>query len=147
MNLQPTNDLLVIREVSQQTIKTDWGFELPATADNLETPYTGEVLFCGKGKHATLSQAAVDVVAALAALVDQYHKMSNIEWPSRGISLLHWSNAEKALKAHAETNQRIPMEVKIGDKVIFSKNGRQHFRIDGQDVTVCGQNSVMAVIE
>jgi co-chaperonin GroES (HSP10) len=146
MHIKPTNDLLVIREISQKTVKTDWGFELPATADNIDTPYTGEVLFTGPGKHAKLSQAAEDVVESLRSLIDQFHRMPNVDWPSRGISLQHWAAAEKALKSHDETAQRIPMQVKQGDEVIFSKNGRQFFKINGEMVTVCGEASIMAVI-
>lgn len=41
----------------------------------------------------------------------------------------------------------IPMDVKIGDKVIFSTNGHQITKIKGEELVVTRQNSIMGVID
>jgi len=42
---------------------------------------------------------------------------------------------------------RIPMQVKVGDKVIYSRHGHQTFRVDGDDLVTFGQDSVIGVLE
>ena len=44
-------------------------------------------------------------------------------------------------------SQRIPMQVKVGDKVIFSTNGHQITKVGGEELVVLRQDSVIAVID
>ncbi len=42
--------------------------------------------------------------------------------------------------------QRIPMMVKVGDKVLFSRNGHQKFRYEGRDYVTFGEASVIGIV-
>ncbi|MGB9812046.1 MAG: co-chaperone GroES [Thermovenabulum sp.] len=43
--------------------------------------------------------------------------------------------------------QRVPLEVKVGDKVIFSKYAGTEVKIDDQEYLILRQSDVLAVIE
>lgn len=43
--------------------------------------------------------------------------------------------------------QRIPMEVKVGDAVIFSKYAGTEVKVDGKDYLIVRQNDVLAIAE
>lgn len=144
--LKPTNDLLVIRRIVEEEPRTPAGILLPPTEDSANTPYRGVVVAAGPGKHAKLSGAGEDVVAALATLVGQYHAMPSVTEGLRGIPLQHWQAAVDALGAHHDT-QRNDMQVKVGDTVVFSRNGFQEFKIDGETLIVMGEASIMGVLE
>lgn len=42
--------------------------------------------------------------------------------------------------------KRIPMEVKVGDKVLFSKYGYDEVKVDEQDYFIVGESSILAVL-
>ena len=41
----------------------------------------------------------------------------------------------------------VVMELKVGDKVLYSKYAGSEFKIDGKDVTITRQSDVLAVVE
>lgn len=41
----------------------------------------------------------------------------------------------------------IPMDVKPGDKVIFSTNGHQITQVDGEELVVTRQNSIIGIVD
>ena len=43
--------------------------------------------------------------------------------------------------------KRVPMDVKVGDKVFFAKYGGSEIKLDGVEYIVIGQSDIMAVIE
>ncbi|KXZ39110.1 chaperonin GroES [Alkalithermobacter thermoalcaliphilus JW-YL-7 = DSM 7308] len=43
--------------------------------------------------------------------------------------------------------KEIKMEVKVGDRVIFSKYAGTEVKIDGQEYTILRQNDILAVVE
>ena len=43
--------------------------------------------------------------------------------------------------------KRTPMDVKVGDKVFYSKYGGSEIKIDGVEYIVIGQSEIMAVVE
>jgi chaperonin GroES len=45
-----------------------------------------------------------------------------------------------------EDGQRIPMDVKVGDKVIYSKYGGTEVKVDGEEYLVLSARDVLAVI-
>ena len=45
-----------------------------------------------------------------------------------------------------ENGQKIPLEVKVGDKVIFSKYAGTEIKIDGQNVLILNERDVHAFI-
>ena len=47
----------------------------------------------------------------------------------------------------ADDGKRIPMEVKVGDMVIFSKYSGTEVKLDGETYLVIGERDVLAVIE
>ena len=46
-----------------------------------------------------------------------------------------------------DKGQRIPMDVKLGDKVVFSKYGGTELSYGGQDYLILGSRDILAVIE
>ena len=43
--------------------------------------------------------------------------------------------------------KRIEMEVKIGDKVLFSKYAGTEVKVDGEEYTILKQDDILAVVE
>ena len=43
--------------------------------------------------------------------------------------------------------KEVVMQVKVGDKVLYSKYAGSEFKIDGKEVTIMRQSDVLAVIE
>lgn len=43
--------------------------------------------------------------------------------------------------------KRVPMEIKVGDIVLFTKYGPTEVKIDGKELLVLNQSDVMAVLE
>jgi len=41
----------------------------------------------------------------------------------------------------------IPLQVKVGDKVLFTKYGPNEFKIDGKEYLIAKQEDILAVIE
>lgn len=46
-----------------------------------------------------------------------------------------------------EDGQRVPMEVKVGDKVIYSKYGGTEVKIEGEEYIILSSRDILAVIE
>ena len=46
-----------------------------------------------------------------------------------------------------ENGQRAPMEVKVGNKILFKKYGPDEFKIDDEEVLVLSQSDVIAILE
>lgn len=144
--LRPTNDLLVIRRIVEEQPRTAAGILLPPVEESANTPYRGVVVAAGPGKHAKLSAAGKAVVESLTKLVDLYHAMPTITEGPRGIALNHWQDAVDALSEHRNA-QRVEMSVKVGDVVVFSRNGFQEFKLDGEVFIVMGEASIMGILE
>ncbi|MGL4773342.1 MAG: co-chaperone GroES [Clostridium sp.] len=43
--------------------------------------------------------------------------------------------------------KRIPMEVKVGDKVLYSKYAGTEVKVEGQEYTILKQDDILAVVE
>ncbi|MHB0912841.1 MAG: co-chaperone GroES [Armatimonadota bacterium] len=46
-----------------------------------------------------------------------------------------------------DTGTLVPMEVKVGDKIIYSKYGGTQVKIDGEEYVILRQDDVLSVIE
>ena len=46
-----------------------------------------------------------------------------------------------------ENGQKLPLEVKKGDKVLFSKYGGTEVKIDGEELLILSERDVLAVLE
>ncbi len=134
--MKPLNDLLIVRPLPDPAPVTSWGFELPATPDHADTPLRGLVLAAGDGRRPRLSGAGVAVVEALRALVTEHgHRSAD------------YDAAAAALTLHDQTPARVPMSVAVGDTVLYSKHGHQMFRLNGEDLVVLQEASVLGVLE
>ena len=49
--------------------------------------------------------------------------------------------------AYSEDGKLIPMEVKVGDKVITSKYSGTEVKMDGAEYTIVKQSDVLAIVE
>ncbi|NLW58828.1 MAG: co-chaperone GroES [Firmicutes bacterium] len=46
-----------------------------------------------------------------------------------------------------ENGQKVPMEVKVGDKVLFAKYAGTEVKLDGEEYMVLKEGDVLAIIE
>ncbi|HOI82081.1 MAG TPA: co-chaperone GroES [Synergistales bacterium] len=46
-----------------------------------------------------------------------------------------------------ENGQKLPLEVKTGDKILFSKYGGTEVKIDGEDLLILSERDVLAILE
>lgn len=46
-----------------------------------------------------------------------------------------------------EEGKRMPMEVKVGDIVLFTKYGPTEVKVDGKELLILNQSDVLAVVE
>ena len=46
-----------------------------------------------------------------------------------------------------DTGKVVPMDVKVGDKIIFAKYGGTEIKVDGEEYIILRQEDVLAVIE
>jgi chaperonin GroES len=46
-----------------------------------------------------------------------------------------------------EEGKIVPMEVKVGDKVIYSKYGGTEVRVDEEDLLILSQNDILAIVQ
>jgi chaperonin GroES len=46
-----------------------------------------------------------------------------------------------------EDGERIPMEVKIGDKVLYAKYGGTEVKVDGKKLLILKESDILAVVE
>ena len=49
--------------------------------------------------------------------------------------------------AHTDDGKLIPMDVKVGDKVITSKYSGTEVKVDGVEYTIVKQGDILAVVE
>lgn len=46
-----------------------------------------------------------------------------------------------------ENGQKLPLEVKVGDRIIFSKYAGTEVKLDGEDYVIFSERDVLAIIE
>ena len=49
--------------------------------------------------------------------------------------------------AIGDDNERVPLDVKPGDKILFGKWGGTEIKVDGEDYIVMGEDEVLAIVE
>ena len=49
--------------------------------------------------------------------------------------------------AIGDDNERVPLDVKAGDKILFGKWGGTEVKIDGEDLLIMKESDIMGVIE
>ncbi|MCL2147697.1 MAG: co-chaperone GroES [Synergistaceae bacterium] len=46
-----------------------------------------------------------------------------------------------------ENGQKLPLEVKVGDRIIFSKYAGTEIKVDGEELVIFSERDVLAIIE
>ena len=46
-----------------------------------------------------------------------------------------------------DDNERVPMDIKVGDKVVYSKYGGTEITIEGEDLLILSGRDVLAVVK
>ena len=46
-----------------------------------------------------------------------------------------------------DDNERIPMDIKVGDKVVYSKYGGTEITIEGEDLLILQARDVLAIVD
>ena len=46
-----------------------------------------------------------------------------------------------------DDGERVPMDVKVGDKVLYAKYAGTEFKIDGEEYLIVSQKDILAVVE
>jgi len=46
-----------------------------------------------------------------------------------------------------EDGKRVPLEVKKGDRVIFTKYGGDEIKVNGEELKIISENDVLAIVE
>lgn len=81
--------------------------------------------------------------------------ISDIETTASGIIIPETASKDRPQKAEvlavgpglmSKTGNRLPMDVKVGDKVLVSKYAADEVKIDGEGYYVIRQSSILAVI-
>ena len=49
--------------------------------------------------------------------------------------------------ARAEDGSITPLDVKVGDRVLFSKYGGTEVKIDGEDLTILRESDILGIVE
>lgn len=49
--------------------------------------------------------------------------------------------------AIGDDNERVALDVKVGDKVLFGKWGGTEVRVDGQDLLIMKESDIMGIIQ
>lgn len=63
------------------------------------------------------------------------------EKPGQGVVV-----AVGAGKWNEDGDSRIPLQVKVGDKVVFSKYGYDEVKVDDKEYYIVGENSILAIL-
>ncbi|CAB4874926.1 MAG: co-chaperone GroES [Solirubrobacterales bacterium] len=50
-------------------------------------------------------------------------------------------------EGRVEDGERIPLDVKTGDEVLYSKYGGTEIKVDGEDLLVLRESDVLAIVE
>lgn len=66
----------------------------------------------------------------------------NKEKPEQGIVV-----AVGAGRWDEDGEKRIPMDVKVGDRIVFSKYGYDEVKVGGEELFIVSSSSILAVIE
>ena len=74
-------------------------------------------------------------------------KKAEMEEKTQGGLILTSAAKEKPQMAEVVGTKDEPMELKVGDKVVFSKYGGAEIKYQGEEYTIMHQSEILAVIE
>lgn len=95
-----------------------------------------------------MSPVGENVVAALQTVLLDMHKLA-IKFPYdfHGQGNENYSAATRALIENTENAVRIPMQVKVGDTVLFSRNAAQEFSFEGDRLLVSREGAILGILD
>jgi len=87
---------------------------------------------------------------ALSSLCQSYHSVicsetAHVETDECGAPEF-FSNGSKLLIARTESGKITPVDVKVGDKVLFGKYSGTTVKVDGEELLVMREEDIMAVV-
>ena len=85
-----------------------------------------------------LTDAEAGTVSASGIIIPDSAKKEN---PEQGVVV-----AVGTGKWDEDGEKRIPMEVKVGDKIVFSKYGYDEIKVDDAEYFIVGEASILAVL-
>ena len=165
VNIKPLEDRIVVKPLdAEQT--TASGLVIPDTAK--EKPQEGEVLAVGPGRFDDEGEKRIplDVKVGDTVLYSKYGgtevKYSGEEYlilPARdGLAVVNedhrvvrWKPQEGEVVAVGpgrfdDNGNRVPLDVSVGDKVIYSKYGGTEVKYGGDELLILSARDVLAVV-
>jgi chaperonin GroES len=150
MNFRPLQDRVLLRRLDQDE-KTPGGIIIPDTAK--EKPMEGEVIAAGpgaRGEDGTLHPLDLKVGdRVLLRRLDEESKTA-------GGIIIPDTAKEKPMEgeviaagpgARGEDGTLHPLDLKVGDRVLFGKWAGTEVKIDGEDLVIMKESDVLGVIE
>jgi chaperonin GroES len=49
--------------------------------------------------------------------------------------------------ARNDKGERIPLDVKVGDRVVFSKYGGSEIKVDGEDIMILSERDILGILK
>ena len=79
--------------------------------------------------------------------VEEEKTAGGIVLPDTAKERPHWGEviAVGAVKWDESGKNRIPMEVKVGDRVVFAKYGGTEVKVDGEEYLILRESDILAV--
>jgi chaperonin GroES len=149
MKFRPLHDRVVVRRIDAEE-KTSGGIIIPDTAK--EKPMEGEIIAVGPGARNEQGQlVAPDVKAGDRVLVRRIEQ----EEKTQGGIIIPDTAKEKPMEgeviaagpgARGDDGKLNPLDVKVGDRVLFGKWSGTEIKIDGEDLVVMKESDIMGIV-
>ena len=150
MKFRPLHDRVVVKRIDAED-KSAGGIIIPDTAK--EKPMQGEIIAAGPGARDEAGKLVpLDVKKGDRVLIKRVAE----EEKSRGGIIIPDTAKEKPMEGEVlaagpgvrgEDGKLHPLDVKIGDRVLFGKWSGTEIKIDGEDLVVMKESDIMGVIE
>ena len=150
MAFRPLHDRVLVRRIEADE-KTAGGIIIPDTAK--EKPQEGEVIAVGSGARNEAGQLQpLDLKVGDRILV----RRIEAEEKTAGGIIIPDTAKEKPQEgeviavgagARDEAGKLIPLDVKVGDRILFGKWSGTEVRLNGEDLLIMKESDVMGVIE
>ncbi len=92
------------------------------------------------GDRVIVRPLAADEFGAVSPSVIIIPDTAKKEKPEQGVVIAVGSG-----KWNEDGDKRLPLEVKVGDRIIFSKYGYDEVKIDDKEYFIVGENSILGV--
>ena len=154
-SLQPLEDRVVVRPIEEEDT-TASGLVIPDTAK--ERPQEGEVIAVGPGRFEDGQRIPMDVKVGDKVIYSKYGgtevKIEGEEMTVSGIVIPDTAK-EKPQEGKVvavgpgrfEDGARVPLDVAVGDTVIYSKYGGTEVKVESDEYLILSARDVLAVVK